>query len=158
MRQIGPMVQQIQQPCTDCGGEGENIPTKDRCRECSGKKIQQTKKILEVHVERGMRDEQRITFQGEGDQQPNIIPGDVIIVLDEQKHSRFTRKNDDLIYKATIDLLTALAGGQFEITHLDNRVLVVTIIPGEVIRPGRDINLGVYSSLILLTLVQGMSR
>jgi DnaJ-class molecular chaperone len=44
------------------------------------------------------------------------------------------------VYRANIDLLTALAGGQFTIKHLDDRVLLVTIIPGEIIKPGKFAN------------------
>lgn len=93
------------------------------------------RKILEVHIDRGMRGGQKITFSGEGDQAPGILPGDIIIALDEQPHPHFTRQGDDLIYEAKIDLLTALAGGQFAVPHLDDRVLLVTVIPGEAIQP-----------------------
>lgn len=93
------------------------------------------RKILEVHIDRGMRSGQKITFSGEGDQSPGIIPGDIIILLDEKPHPRFTRKGDDLYYEAKIDLLTALAGGQFAVPHLDDRVLLVSVIPGEAIQP-----------------------
>lgn len=82
-----------------------------------------------------MRDGQKITFGGEGDQAPNIIPGDIIIVVDEKPHPHFKRQGDDLIFEAKIDLLTALAGGKFAIPHLDDRVLIVNILPGEAIKP-----------------------
>ncbi|KAI9315117.1 hypothetical protein BX666DRAFT_1959533 [Dichotomocladium elegans] len=135
MRQMGPMVQQIQQPCGDCRGEGEVINEKDRCKHCMGKKVISERKILEVFIDKGMRDGQRITFKGEGDQAPGITPGDIIIAIDEKPHPRFQRKGDDLIYEAKIDLLTALAGGQFAIPHLDERILLVTVLPGEAIKP-----------------------
>ncbi|KAI8647063.1 hypothetical protein BD408DRAFT_379411 [Parasitella parasitica] len=134
-RQMGPMIQQMQLSCDSCKGTGEIINDKDRCTNCKGKKIVGDKKILEVHIDKGMRDGQKITFSGEGDQAPNIIPGDIIIVIDEKPHSHFQRQGDDLIYEAKIDLLTALAGGNFTIPHLDDRMLKVSILPGEVIKP-----------------------
>ncbi|KAL1923576.1 uncharacterized protein VTP21DRAFT_8556 [Calcarisporiella thermophila] len=136
LRQMGPLVQQIQQTCPDCRGEGEVIRDKDRCKQCNGKKIVNERKVLEVHIDKGMREGQKITFSGEGDQMPGIVPGDVIIVLEEKPHPRFKRKGDDLFCEVKIDLLTALAGGQFHVEHLDDRVLAVSILPGEVIRPG----------------------
>lgn len=75
-------------------------------------------------------------FLLQGDQSPNIVPGDVNIVLQTKEHAHFKRKGDDLFYAAKIDLLTALAGGQFAVSHLDDRKLIVTILPGEVIKPG----------------------
>jgi len=136
MRQLGPMIQQLQQPCSDCNGEGETIKEKDRCTDCKGKKIAQERKILEVHIDKGMQDGQRITFTGEADQAPGIIPGDIVIVVEEKEHARFKRRGDDLFYNVKIDLLTALTGGQFTIPHLDDRILLVNIIPGEVIKNG----------------------
>ena len=45
------------------------INERDRCKECKGKKVQNETKILEVHVDKGMKDAQKIFFRGEGDQQ-----------------------------------------------------------------------------------------
>lgn len=60
---------------------GEVINERDRCQACLGRKVVQQTKLLEVAVDKGMKDEQRITFHGEGDQMPGVEPGDVIIVL-----------------------------------------------------------------------------
>ncbi|KAG2219916.1 hypothetical protein INT45_008553 [Circinella minor] len=137
MRQMGPMVQQVQQPCSECHGQGEIIDEKNKCKTCNGKKVVNDRKVFEVHIDKGMRDGQKITFAGEGDQAPGIEPGDVVIVLDQKPHAHFIRKGNDLVYEAKIDLLTSLAGGRFSIPHLDDRVLIVTIKPGEAIRPGQ---------------------
>jgi len=136
LRQMGPMMQQIQQPCGDCRGEGEIINAKDKCKQCNGRKVTQVRKVLEVHIDRGMKDGRKIVFNGEGDQAPGTIPGDVVIVLEQREHERFKRTGDDLYYNAKIDLVTALAGGKIQIPHLDDRILVVDILPGEVIKPG----------------------
>lgn len=134
-RQMSPMIQRFQTVCTDCGGEGETINQKDKCKECNGRKVKQEQKILEVHIDKGMVNGQRIVFSGEGDQGPNIIPGDIIFVVDEKPHERFERRGDDLYINVKIDLLTALAGGSFAVQHLDGEWLKVDIIPGEVIAP-----------------------
>ena len=44
------------------------IAEKDKCKECLGKKVTQETKILEVHVDKGMSNGQKIPFRGEGDQ------------------------------------------------------------------------------------------
>jgi DnaJ family protein A protein 2 len=136
LRQLGPMVQQVQQTCSDCRGEGEIINIKDRCKGCLGKKIVNERKVLEVFIDRGMKEGQTISFAGEADQTPGVEPGDVVIVIEEKPHEVFKRKGDDLYAEVSIDLLTALAGGQFTIPHLDERALLVTIAPGDVIKPG----------------------
>ncbi|KAF3932478.1 hypothetical protein ABW19_dt0206659 [Dactylella cylindrospora] len=136
MRQMGPMIQRFQTVCPDCNGEKEIIKEKDRCKVCQGKKTVFERKVIHVPVDKGMKDGQRVTFQGEGDAGPDIIPGDVIFVIEQKPHPRFQRKDDNLFYKAEIDLLTALAGGRIFIEHLDDRWLSVVIEPGEVISPG----------------------
>lgn len=109
---------------------------KDRCSNCKGKKVLPDKKFLEVHIDKGMKGGQTIQFRGESDQSPNSEPGDVVIVLEEKPHERFRRQENDLITDVDVDLLTALAGGQFAIKHLDDRALIVNMDPGEVIRHG----------------------
>ncbi|KAF2099793.1 DnaJ-domain-containing protein [Rhizodiscina lignyota] len=136
MRQMGPMIQRFQTVCPDCQGEGEIIRDRDRCKQCQGKKTIIERKVLHVNVDRGVKSGQKITFYGDGDQMPGVEPGDVVFEIEQKPHPRFQRKDDDLFYHAEIDLLTALAGGTIHIEHLDDRWLVVEIIPGEVIAPG----------------------
>jgi DnaJ family protein A protein 2 len=136
MRQMGPMIQRFQTICPDCQGEGETIRDKDRCKRCMGKKTVVERKVLHVHVDRGVKTGHKVEFRGEGDQAPGVLPGDVVFEIEQKPHARFQRKDDDLFYHAEIDLLTALAGGQIYIEHLDERWLTVNIFPGEPITPG----------------------
>ncbi|KAK5902220.1 dnaJ homolog subfamily A member 4 [Gymnodraco acuticeps] len=135
VQQIGPgMIQQIQSVCADCQGQGEKFSSKDRCKSCNGRKVERKKKVLEVHIDKGMRDGQKITFTGEGDQEPGLEPGDVIIVLDQKDHPLFQRKDEDLIMKMDIKLSEALCGFKKTIQTLDDRTLVISALPGEVIK------------------------
>jgi len=136
MRQMGPMIQRFQTICPDCQGEGETIRDRDKCKKCLGKKTVVERKVLHVHVDRGVKSGHKIEFRGEGDQVPGALAGDVVFEIEQKPHARFQRKDDDLFYHAEIDLLTALAGGQIYIEHLDERWLTVNIFPGEPITPG----------------------
>lgn len=136
-QQIGPnMTRQFQTRCPTCQGQGEAINDKDKCPKCKGKKVLNETKILEVHVEKGMRENQRIFFRGEGDQQPDTQPGDVVIVLQQKTHDVFQRTGDDLLMKHEITLTEALCGFEFVVKHLDGRDLLIKHTPGEVIKPG----------------------
>ncbi|XP_076438752.1 dnaJ homolog subfamily A member 1-like [Babylonia areolata] len=135
IQQIGPgMVQQIQSRCHECRGEGEVIDPKLRCKTCNGQKIIKERKILEVHIDKGMKDGQQIRFSGEGDQEPGLEPGDIVIVLDEKEHGQFQRRGTDLIMQNEVLLVEALCGFQKTIKTLDNRQLIITALPGEVIK------------------------
>lgn len=136
LRQLGPMIQQVQSPCELCNGLGESIAPKDKCKKCDGRKVSSERKVLEVRIEKGMENGQQITFKEEADQAPNIVPGDVVIVVDVKPHDRFQRRGTDLYTDYEVDLLTALGGGKIQILHLDDRALSIEIPAGEVIKPG----------------------
>nr|XP_009688748.1 PREDICTED: nestin-like [Struthio camelus australis] len=137
IHQLGPsMIQQIQTVCTQCQGQGEWIRPRDCCLTCNGRKVVREKKILSVHLDKGMKDGQKITFHEEGDQVPGLEPGDIIIVLDQKEHPVFRRSGDDLIVKREISLADALCGCRQVVRTLDNRTLLIASQPGDVIRPG----------------------
>ncbi|CAJ0561495.1 unnamed protein product, partial [Mesorhabditis spiculigera] len=137
MRQIGPgMIQQMQVACDECGGEGSKVPASEKCGPCSGEKYQKIQKVLEVHVEKGMRHGEQIVFHGQGDQvDPDVEPGDVVIVLNVKDHANFRRNGDNLYMTKEITLNEALAGYSIPITHLDGRKIVLKSRAGEIIRP-----------------------
>ncbi|XP_071721802.1 dnaJ protein homolog isoform X1 [Rutidosis leptorrhynchoides] len=136
IRQLGPsMIQQMQHACGECKGTGETINDKDRCPQCKGDKVSQEKKVLEVHVEKGMQNGQKITFPGEADEAPDTVTGDIVFVLQQKEHPKFKRKGDDLFYEHTLSLTESLCGFQFILTHLDGRHLLIKSEAGEVVKP-----------------------
>lgn len=137
VHQLGPgMIQHVQTACPECQGAGERLPANDRCKECSGKKIIKDRNVVQIHVDKGMQDGERIVLHGEGDQEPGVQPGDIIIVIDEKPHPVFKRHQTDLVMQMDLELVEALCGFQKSIDTLDNRTLIVTSYPGEVIKPG----------------------
>lgn len=93
-------------------------------------------KILEVHVDKGMKHGQKITFGGEADQAPGVEPGDIVLVLQEKEHETYKRAAHDLHMTHKIGLVEALCGFQFTLKHLDGRQIVVKYAAGKVIEPG----------------------
>ncbi|KAI4356676.1 hypothetical protein L6164_000681 [Bauhinia variegata] len=137
-RQIGlGMIQQMQHVCPECRGSGEVISERDRCTQCKGSKVTQEKKVLEVNVEKGMQQGQKIAFEGQADEAPDTVTGDIIFVLQVKEHPKFKRKQDDLYIEHNLSLTEALCGFQFVLTHLDGRQLLIKSNPGEVIKPGQ---------------------
>ncbi|KAK3094437.1 hypothetical protein FSP39_001770 [Pinctada imbricata] len=135
MQQLGPMMmQQIQSVCSDCRGQGERINAKNRCKTCQGRKVIKESKILEVHVDKGMSDGENIRFHGEGDQEPGVEPGDIVVVLDEEQHDVYRRRGIDLLMQMELQLVEALCGFRKTITTLDKRTLIISTLPGEVIK------------------------
>lgn len=92
-----------------------------------------------------MKDGQKILFHGEGDQEPELEPGDVIIVLDQKDHSVFQRRGHDLIMKMKIQLSEALCGFKKTIKTLDDRVLIITSKSGKPHPPFLHVGLTVHA-------------
>ena len=86
------MVQQVQSTCKDCRGEGTCL--KSRCHGCHGKKILPDKKVIDVHIEKGMKTGQTMVFKGAADESPGLEAGDLIIKICEKEHDVFTRKGN----------------------------------------------------------------
>merc|ERR1719161_722293 len=120
---MGPMIQQMQSACRDCGGQGKSFKTK------------QEREIMEVHIQKGSPDNHKIPFREMADEHPDADPGDVIFVVKEQEHKTFKRKGADLYMEKTISLVEALCGFSLEIEHLDGRKLLVQTSPGEIVTP-----------------------
>jgi len=93
-----------------------------RMIEVDGKQtvIEEKKKII-IPIEKGMKDEQQIRFEGEADQLPGYKAGDIIITLIENEHPIFQRDNDNLIIIKNINLYQNY-DFTFDIKHLDNMV------------------------------------
>lgn len=124
LRQIAlGMVQQLQRRCTECGGQGY----------CAQRKKE--RKILEVHVEKGMKNNQKIVFRGMADEKPNMEAGDVNFIVQEKEHELFKRKGADLLITKTLSLNEALCGFEWLVKHLDGREIAIKSKPGEVIKP-----------------------
>lgn len=123
LRQIAlGMVQQVQRKCPHCN-DGYQCRTKKE------------RKVLEVLVEKGMKNGQKITFRGMADEKPNMEPGDIHFIVQEKEHETFKRKGADLLVTKTLSLNEALCGFEWSITHLDNRKIVIKSKPGEIIKP-----------------------
>ena len=120
---MGPMIQQIQQPCGSCGGQGFQY-SKSRVKE-----------VIEVHVPKGANDGHKLIFYEKGDDIPDGDAGDVHILLEEQPHKEFKRHGADLYIKRKISLMEALCGFEMEIEHMDKRKIIIRSTPGEVCRP-----------------------
>ncbi|GJJ08268.1 hypothetical protein Clacol_002478 [Clathrus columnatus] len=123
-----------QKPCIKCDGKGRSIV------HTQGGRTVKEKKRQEIFIEKGMPNGHRIILQGQGDEEPEVPPGDVIFVLQAQQHASFERSGNDLLTKVRITLSEALLGfSRVLITHMDGRGVRVSSPPGKIIRPSETI-------------------
>lgn len=135
-RRLGPgFVQQMQQTCPQCGGAGKI--GKPNCKACPKGQFEQVEKMLLIDIEKGMRNGQTITFDGQTDEKPDHYPGNLHFEIDTQQHGRFHRDENDLHYYLDITLSEALVGVDRIVRQLDGRE--VSIRTNKVISPREKI-------------------
>ncbi|EPY33884.1 DnaJ like protein subfamily A member 2 [Strigomonas culicis] len=132
---MGMMYQQFQTTCDMCHGTGECIAEKDKCPDCSGNKVVEKQTTAEVNVEKGLSNGSKIRLAGQGDMRGNKA-FDLVLVVNEEKHARFTRQGPNLLLSVDLTIEEALCGFQTQFEHLDHRQLVLRRPRGEVTRPG----------------------
>uniref|UniRef100_A0A6N2K7I8 J domain-containing protein n=1 Tax=Salix viminalis TaxID=40686 RepID=A0A6N2K7I8_SALVM len=101
----------------------------------SGKSVQ-VEEILTIDIKPGWKKGTKITFPEKGNEMPNVIPADVVFVVDEKPHPMFSRDGNDLILTQKISLAEALTGYTVNLTTLDGRNLTIPI--NSVIHPNYE--------------------
>eukprot|EP01018_Ginkgo_biloba_P029904 Gb_04555 [translate_table: standard] len=101
----------------------------------SGKTLP-VEEILTIEVKPGWKKGTKITFPEKGNEQPNVVPADVVFVIDEKPHDVYKRDGNDLIVTQKISLAEALTGYTVNLTTLDGRSLSIPIT--DVITPGYE--------------------
>ena len=92
--------------------------------------------ILTLEIKPGWKKGTKITFPEKGNEQPNVIPSDLVFIIDEKPRSVFTRDGNDLIVTQKTSLVEALTGYTVHLTTLDGRNLTIPI--NNVIHPNYE--------------------
>lgn len=108
--------------------------TRNRLVSDGGNAVREEAKTFEVPIKPGYKPGTKITYDNDGEQRPGSIPGDVIFVVGQKPHPRFTRDGNDLRIKLRVPLKSALCGFTTRVDTLDGRALHVNV--NDVIRPG----------------------
>ena len=122
--------------CSTCGGEGKIV--KEKCKECSGEGIVYGEEVVTVKIPAGVGEGMQLTMSGKGNAgKHNGIPGDLLILIEEEPDKDLIRDEDDLIYNLLLSFPKAALGGTVEIPTVDGKVKVkieAGTQPGKVLR------------------------
>jgi molecular chaperone DnaJ len=114
--------------CPACGGEGTVISSK--CNKCAGNGIVKGEEVISIKIPPGVSDGMQLSMSGKGNAGPRGgIPGDLIILIEEQEHENFERDGQNLIHELFISLPDAALGNTIEIPTLDGKARI-KIEPG----------------------------
>ena len=109
--------------CPTCDGEGTVIGTK--CNKCFGNGIVKGEEIIQVRIPAGVMDGMQLSMSGKGNAAARGgIPGDLLILVEEQEHEHFSRDGNNLIYEHFISLPEAALGAAVDIPTLDGKARI----------------------------------
>lgn len=123
--------------CSTCGGEGKII--KNKCKHCGGEGIEYGEEVVSVNIPAGVAEGMQLSMGGKGNAgKHNGVPGDLLILVEEEQHPDLIRDENDLVYNLLLSFPTAALGGTVEIPTIDGKVKV-KIDPGT--QPGKVLRL-----------------
>jgi DnaJ family protein A protein 2 len=145
-QQMGPMIMTAQEPCAECRGSGQRAA--DRCGSCEGRRVVSRDSVLDVRIEPGMQEGDRIVFPGQCSESPEFeAPGDVVLVLrpaaGDVTSETWVRRGADLMCEVRLGVAESLLGWERRLEgHPSGRSLELVwteglVRDGEVLRvPG----------------------
>lgn len=109
MQRMGPMMIQTQMQCDGCGGRGQSGSSAG-CSGCAGKRMVEKEKSLTAKITPGMREGDRIMFEGECSETPECdTPGDIVVQL-QLIRGNIEWRGDDLLCSRTISYAESILG------------------------------------------------
>ena len=127
---------QTRTTCPTCNGEGKII--KNKCKECGGDGIVYGEEVVTVKIPAGVAEGMQLSMSGKGNAgKHNGVPGDLLILVEEESHPELIRDENDLIYNLLLSFPAAALGGAVEIPTIDGKVKVKIdsgTQPGKVLR------------------------
>lgn len=127
---------QTQSTCQTCGGSGKTITKK--CAECNGEGIVRAEEVITLNIPAGVAEGMQLSMSGKGNAaRRGGINGDLLIVVEEEKHPELIRDENDLIYNLLLTVPQAVLGDSVEVPTVDGKVKVKIeqgTQPGKVLR------------------------
>lgn len=114
--------------CPTCNGEGSTITAK--CGNCQGSGRVYGEETASVDIPAGVQQGMQLSMSGKGNAgERGGIPGDLIILIEEEPHPDLQRDGLNVAYDLYISIADAIFGTQLEVPTIDGRAKI-KIPPG----------------------------
>lgn len=119
---------QMQSECAHCHGTGKVIT--DKCPRCGGNGIVRGEEVINLKIPAGVSNGMQLSMNGKGNAAPNNgIPGDLFVLIEEEKHPLFEREGDNLYLDYYISFPQAVLGATVDVPTIDGKARI-RIAPG----------------------------
>lgn len=113
--------------CPTCGGAGQKVDNRAAGTDSSGMKRQE--EVLSIKIPAGVTEGMQLSMSGKGNEVAGGIPGDLLIVIEEEEDDTLKRDGNNVIYDLYISFVDAALGEQIEVPTIDGKVKI-KIDPG----------------------------
>lgn len=114
---------QTQSECPRCHGEGKIIT--NPCPKCGGTGLVKDAEEITFRIPAGVADGMQLTVQGKGNAaKSGGIPGDLLVVIEEESDAELQRDGNDLIYTLFLSMPDAVLGTNVEVPGVNTKLRI----------------------------------
>jgi molecular chaperone DnaJ len=114
--------------CPSCNGAGQTIDKRPSGVDSSG--LASKEEIISIKIPAGVADGMQLSMSGKGNDAPGGgIPGDLLILIEEQEDHNLKRDGNNVIYDLYISFIDAALGTTVEVPSIGGKVKI-KIEPG----------------------------
>jgi len=109
--------------CPTCNGEGSQITSK--CGSCKGEGRVYGDETLSLDIPAGVQEGMQLSMSGHGNAgERGGPPGDLLILIEEEKHPHLRRHDLDVVYHLHVSFPDAVLGTSVEVPTIDGKAKI----------------------------------
>ena len=109
--------------CPTCHGSGQMI--KEKCGKCHGAGVEKKEEVININIPAGVSEGMQLSMSGKGNfPAGGGVPGDLLIVIEEEEHTVLKREGNNVIYDLHLNIADAALGTAIEIPTIDGKVKI----------------------------------
>ena len=114
---------QTQSTCPTCNGTGKFIDKKPSGADAQGLKRQE--EVVEINIPAGVEEGMQLKVSGKGNAGPfNGVPGDLLVVIEEENTTDLKRDSENLHYEAYINFVDAAIGADVFVPLIEGKAKI----------------------------------
>lgn len=119
---------QMASTCNTCSGSGQTIGNRPPGVDANGLEKKET--IITLNIPAGVEDGMQLNMQGNGNEIPGGIPGDLLIQIEAIEHETLERNGLDIHYDLHLSFIDAALGKSVEVPLVDGGRAKIKVEPG----------------------------
>ena len=108
--------------CPVCGGSGQVVESRASGVDSSG--LKREEEVISIKIPAGVTDGMQLSMSGKGNEVAGGIPGDLLILVEEQEDELLSRDGNNVIYDLYISFIDSALGTSVEVPTIDGKAKI----------------------------------